>query len=243
MGTANHHTEYQSHHSQMDSFQLFPLLPTELRLKIWEYSIPQTKALLPRTYTADSCRTACRESRSVHTKTFVPFFSPSARSLFTHPISLYGNPALDDTLYLDDINTLTADFSDWIIPAQRGSITHLAVQDEMWKMKYARRGGAVLEAGGDLRFMIFHPGAGLCGLDVLTLVLTGGVLVSGRRNSGERKGADDRRLVECEEVFLEDKKVGGDVRDVLRTLGRLNGMKLNHGWREPELRFARIVVD
>lgn len=110
-------------------------------------------------------------------------------------------------------------------------------------MKYARRGGAVLEAGGDLRFMIFHPGAGLCSLDVLTLVLTGGVLVSGTRNSGERKGADDRRLVDCEEVFLEDKKVGGDVRDVLRTLGRLNGMKLNHGWREPELRFARIVVD
>ncbi|KAK0112925.1 hypothetical protein ONS95_014645 [Cadophora gregata] len=149
-------------------------------------------------------------------------------------------------MYLDDINTLTADFSDWIVPELRGAITHLALQDEMWKMKYARRGGAVLEAGGDLRFMIFHPGAGLCGLEVLTLVLTGGVLVGGNSLMGrdkERRRADERRLLECEEVFLEDKKVGGDVRDVLRTLGRLNDMKLNHGWREPELRFARILVE
>lgn len=105
----------------------------------------------------------------------------------------------------------------------------------------------MLEAGGDLRFMIFHPGAGLCGLDVLTLVLTGAVLVGGGNHGmgrdRDRRRADDRRLMECEEVFLEDKKIGGDVRDVLKTLGRLNGMKLNQGWREPELRFARIVVD
>lgn len=231
----------------METFTFFPLLPTELRLKIWEHSIPQTKALLPRTYTADSCRSACRESRAVHTKTFVPFFVPSARCLFPHPISIYGNPALDDTLYLDDIYTLTKDFKEWIVPERRGSIVHLAVQDEMWKMKYPRRGGARLEAGGDLRFMIFHPGAGLCGLDVLTLVLTGGVLVGGGGNiigrDGERRGADERKLIECEEVFLEDKKVGGDVRDVLATLNRLNDMGLNHGWRSPELRFARIVME
>ncbi|KAH6710886.1 hypothetical protein BKA61DRAFT_737773 [Leptodontidium sp. MPI-SDFR-AT-0119] len=232
----------------MDTFTLFPLLPTELRLKIWEHSIPQTKALLPRTYTADSCRFACRESRAIHIKTFTPFFTPSAQSQFTHSISIYGNPALDDTLYLDDINTLTQDFKEWIVPERRGGITHLAVQDEMWKAKYARRGGAVLEAGGDLRFMMFHPGAGLSGLDLLTLVLTGGVLVGGGGNSvagrdGERKDADERRLVECEEVFVEDKNLGGDVRGVLKTLNRLNSMRLNHGWREPELRFARIVVE
>ncbi|KAG4437726.1 hypothetical protein IFR05_006809 [Cadophora sp. M221] len=232
----------------MDTFTLFPRLPTELRLKIWEHSIPQTKALLPRTYTADSCRSACRESRAVHTKTFTPFFAPSARSLFTHPISIYGNPALDDTLYLDDINTLTQGFREWIVPDRRAGITHLAVQDEMWKMKYARRGGAVLEAGGDLRFMIFHPGAGLCGLNVLALVLTGGVLVGGGgscvagRRDGERVDADERRLVECEEVFVEDRNLGGDVRGVLKTLNNLNCMKLDHGWREPELRFARIVM-
>ncbi|KAH7336170.1 hypothetical protein BKA65DRAFT_505816 [Rhexocercosporidium sp. MPI-PUGE-AT-0058] len=231
----------------MEAFTLFPLLPTELRLKIWECSIPQAKALLPRTYTADSCRAACRESRAIHLKTFKPFFTPSARSLFPHPISLYGNPALDDTLYLDDIYTLTKDFKEWIVPDRRGAIVHLAVQDEMWKMKYPRRRGAALEAGGDLRFMIFHPGAGLSGLEVLTLVLTGGVLVSGGNNVGNRdgqgKGDDERMLIECEEVFLEDKKVGGDVRDVLATLNRLNNMKLNHGWREPELRFARIVME
>ncbi|KAL2069094.1 hypothetical protein VTL71DRAFT_15432 [Oculimacula yallundae] len=259
----------------MDSFPLFPLLPTELRLKIWSHTLPSTPSLLPRTSTSSHLLRTCRESRSVHSKTFSQVFLPSAREQFTHTISLYGHRRLDDTLYLDDINSITRDFKEWILPAWRGAdsegmgmgegdgqgagnrarIRKLAVRDEMWKQRSARASTARLEGGtGDLRFMMFHPESGLAGMEVLFIVLTGGVLSSGcRRGSGgssssgfggeDGDGRDERRLVGCEEMFVEDKCVGSDVRVVLWTLRRLNYLELGHGWREPELRFARIVVD
>ncbi|CZT47709.1 uncharacterized protein RSE6_08302 [Rhynchosporium secalis] len=262
--------------SSVVSFHLFLALPTELRLKIWTYSLPQTPALLPRINTAAHLRRTCRESRFVHTETFIPFFLPSAREQFTYPISLYGNPKMDDTLYLDDINSLTGDFQDWIVGERRGVgrdvgggmegtggrgrglISMLAIKDEMWKQRTARGSVPRLEGGvGDLRIMIFNPETGLASLEVLTLVLTGGALSSGcRRGSGgsgshcdgfggkreheEEQGKDERRLVACEELFLEDKKVGNDARMILKTLRRMN--EIGQGWRLPELRFARIVV-
>ncbi len=224
----------------MSEFTLFPLLPTELRLKIWQQSLPQAPSLLPRTSLSVplALLSTCRESRLIHRETFSLIFTPVALSLFTHPISLYYNPKVDETLYIDDVNTLTMDFKDWMLDEGRRMIKGLAVTEEVWRLRGPTRGEAVLEARGDARFMMLHPGSGLGGLDILTLVQ---VDLEGWGQGG--KGEDRKRLIKCGEGFIADKAVLRDVKHVFDTLNGLERLGLYDGWREPEFRSAVVTYD
>ncbi|KAK2626574.1 hypothetical protein QTJ16_003749 [Diplocarpon rosae] len=224
-------------------FHFFPLLPKEIRLAIWELCIPQNTTLLPRTDTADACRQVCRESRAVHTKTYALLFRPLAKKLYKRPISLYANvrAGMDDTLYVDDVEILRCDFKDWIVPGLKHHITHLAIDDAVWRMRGPSRGDAVLESRGDARFMMFHPESGLSGLNVLTIVRSPQDPSLDRQVCpGSRHNLDDRRLVKTVWPGENDKKDAEQVMHVFKTLNTLEKLGLYAGWKEPELRFSYV---
>ncbi|PBP24664.1 hypothetical protein BUE80_DR004535 [Diplocarpon rosae] len=224
-------------------FYFFPLLPQEIRLTIWELCIPQNTTLLPRTDTADACRQVCRESRAVHSKTYVLLFRPLAQKLYRRPISLYANvrAGMDDTLHIDDVEILRCDFSDWIFPDLKRHITHLAIDEAVWRMRGPSRGDAVLESRGDARFMMFHPESGLGGLNVLTIVRSPpGASLDRQAWLGSRHNPDERRLVKTAWQRESDKTDAEQVMHVFKTLNTLEKLGLYAGWKEPELRFAYV---
>ncbi|KAI6715495.1 hypothetical protein JHW43_001993 [Diplocarpon mali] len=227
----------------LTEFHVFPLLPKEIRLTIWELCIPQNTTLLPRADTADACRQVCREARAVHTKTYTLLFRPIAKKLYQRPISLYANvrAGMDDTLYIDDVEILRRDFKDWILPDLKHHITHLAIDDMAWRLRGPSRGDAVLESRGDARFMMFHPESGLSGLDVLTIVRSPqDPSLDHQVWLGGRCSPDDRRLVSTTRQCENDEKDVEQAMHVFKTLSSLEKLGLYAGWREPELRFSYV---
>lgn len=222
-------------------FHLFPNLPTELRLKIWTQTISRRPSLLPRTAdsTNDALRSTCRESRLIHRETFTPIFLPLARTLFKRPLSRYANLATDATLYIDDVEILRKDFSEWIAsgPKGKGSIKELAIDEQVWRLRGPTRGDAILESRGDARFMMLNPSVGLDGLEVLTLVVKG-AYTPHMESELERRAPEEWRRGGMDD--LEHKELLGDVRHVFKTLNNLERMGLYAGWKEPELKYASI---
>ncbi|KAH6710880.1 hypothetical protein BKA61DRAFT_677513 [Leptodontidium sp. MPI-SDFR-AT-0119] len=234
----------------MSTFTLFPLLAGELQLRIWELSIQDTPALLPRRPIAGLA--TCRASRSVYLKVYTRFFKSTAQSLFEYPISLYANRALDSTLYLDSESILLKNFDDWIEPGFKDTIKHLAIEDVFWKQPQPRPELLV----NDLRFKIFHPNTGIEAVGSVSLVLTSSAYPdtddsptqpqTQTREIGREKLDLDlnyRKLELCDVAYPEDSLVREDVRAVFGTLDGLHQAGYLEGWVEPELRMTRIVYE
>jgi hypothetical protein len=99
----------------------------------------------------------------------------------------------------------------------------LATREEVWRLRVRLRGEAVLEARGDMRFMMFHPTTGLSGLDMLTLVW----MNPNNPRVEEEEPADVRtdpsRFLELTwGNSVESKEIVADVKHVFNTLNGLN---------------------
>ncbi|KAK0112919.1 hypothetical protein ONS95_014640 [Cadophora gregata] len=226
----------------MSTFTCFPLLAGELQLRIWELSISDKPALLPRRPMA--ALAACRDSRTTYLKVYTRFFKSSARSLFEYPISLYANTALDSTLFLDNESILLKNFEDWIEPGFKDTIRHLAVEDTFWRQPEPRPE----QLSNDLRFKLFHANTGIEGIVVVNVVLTsadfpGEVQEQTRETEKKKLDLNDRTLAICEATYPEDPLVMESVRGVYRTLNELHQAGYFESWVEPELRMTRILYN
>ncbi|KAG4418452.1 hypothetical protein IFR04_008437 [Cadophora malorum] len=226
----------------MSTFTLFPLLAGELQLRIWELSVSDKPALLPRR--PMGALAACRDSRTIHLKVYTRLFKDTARSLFEYPISLYANTALDSTLFLDNESILLKNFDDWIEPGFKNTIKHLAVEDAFWRQPEPRP--ELLQ--NDLRFKLFHPNTGVEGTTVLSVVLTSTVYPADAQEQlkdvGERKlDLNDRRLAICEATYPEDPLIMENVRETFGPLNEMHQAGYFDAWVEPELRMTRIAYD
>ncbi|KAG4437720.1 hypothetical protein IFR05_006803 [Cadophora sp. M221] len=231
----------------MSTFTVFPLLAGELQFRIWELSIQDTPALLPRRPIAGLA--TCQASRSTYLKVYTLFFKSTAQSLFEYPISLYANLSLDSTLYLDSESVLLKNFDDWIEPGFKATIKHLAIEDVFWRQPHPRPEMMV----NDLRFKIFHPNTGIGGVGSASLVLTSTAYSVDtddaqtqtwtREKGREKLGLDlnYRTLELCDVTYPEDALVREDVRAVFGTLDGLHQAGYLEGWVEPELRMTRIL--
>ena len=226
----------------MSTFTLFPLLAGELQLRIWELSISDKPALLPRR--PMGALAACRDSRTIYLKVYTRFFKENARSLFEYPISLYANTALDSTLFLDNESILLKNFDDWIEPGFKNTIKHLAVEDTFWRQLEPRP--ELLQ--NDLRFKLFHHNTGIEGTTVLSVVLTSTDYPADAQEQSkavgeERKDLNDRRLAICEATYPEDSLIMENVRETFGPLNELHQAGYFDAWVEPELRMTRIAYD
>lgn len=226
----------------MATFTLFPLLAGELQLRIWELSISDKPALLPRR--PMGALAASRDSRTTYLKVYTRFFKNIAHSLFEYPISLYANVAVDSTLFLDNESILLKNFEDWIEPGFKNTIKHLAVEDTFWRQPAPRP--ELLS--NDLRFKIFHPNTGVEGMTVVNVVLTSTDYPANNEEQtqdvgGKGQDLNDRRLAICDATYPEDSLVLESVRDLYGTLNELHQAGYFEGWVEPEVRMTRIVQD
>lgn len=224
----------------MSTFTLFPRLPAEIQLRVWEISVPYTSAILPQP--PISGLTVCRDSRAAYLKSYSRFFKPIAHSMFEYPISLYANLAVENTLYLDNKTILEKAFDDWIEPGLKDTIKHLAVEDDFWR----RHRPTTEPQWVDLRYNIFHPGTGIERIRVFNVVLTSTEYTSGGQGGTENRdkaGYMDKKLATCEATFPEDSLVEKEVQDLFSTLENLHQLNFFDSWVEPELRLARFVYD
>jgi len=120
-------------------FTCFPLLPTEIRLKIFEFSIPDTPRLLPSPPVPGLL--VSHEARSVYTKAYSPCFQPllgagtlapsvsgflSKQANFDHDILFFGEFFPDCSWHKHEI--WSQPFAKYLVDGAAEKIQYLAVR-------------------------------------------------------------------------------------------------------------------
>ena len=98
---------------------------------------------------------------------------------------------------------------------------------------------AVLEARGDMTFMMFHPTTGSSVLDMLTPVWMNPDNPRVEEEEPADVRTDPSRFLELtQRNSVESKEIVADVKHGFNTLNGLNRIGLYAGWREPGLKFG-----